>query len=174
MTLFGLQASGQLIAFFLLALWIIGCGVALLSTTKTMYMALSIGGVFIGIAGIYFLLNAEFLGVAQIAIYAGAVTILMLFAIMLTPHELERKTTKPLHYGFSAVGVIGLLAMLIAAFRKTQWMGNGDADPSQGNDVTTIGNAIFHDFAIPFELVSLVLIVALVGAVILGRKEEEQ
>jgi NADH-quinone oxidoreductase subunit J len=174
MTLFGLQMSGQLIAFFILALWIIGCGVSLLSTTKTMYMAISIGGVFIGIAGIYFLLNAEFLGVAQIAIYAGAVTILMLFAIMLTPHDLENKKSKPVHYTLSAIGVIGLLALLISVFRKTQWSGSGNTDPSGGNDVITIGNSIFHEFAIPFELVSIVLIVALVGAVVLGRKEEEQ
>lgn len=170
----GVPLSGQMIAFFILALWIIGCGVTMLSTTKVMYMAVAIGGVFIGIAGLYFLLNAEFLGVAQIAIYAGAVTILMLFAVMLTPHDLDNKKTKTSQYVFSAIGAIALLVTLITGIRKTQWLLTDNADPSAGNDVLTIGIAIFRDYTIPFELVSLVLIVALVGAVVLGRKEDDQ
>ncbi|UOF91572.1 NADH-quinone oxidoreductase subunit J [Fodinisporobacter ferrooxydans] len=174
MTFLGVPLSGQMIAFFILALWIIGCGVAMLSTTKTMYMAVAIGGVFIGIAGLYFLLNAEFLGVAQIAIYAGAVTILMLFAVMLTPHDLDHLKTKASQYVFSAIGVIILLLVLITGIRKTQWVPLNNPDPSAGNDVATIGKAIFTQYAIPFELVSLILIVALVGAVVLGRKEGDQ
>src|SRR5579875_1116852 len=81
--------NGQIIAFYLISLAILACAVMLLNARKVVYMALCIGGVFIGCSAIYLLLGAEFVGVAQILIYAGAITILIMFAIMLTNHEAE-------------------------------------------------------------------------------------
>lgn len=165
------------IAFFLTALVILGCSIMMLSFRKVVYMALSIGGVFIGCSAIYFLLGAEFVGIAQVAIYAGAITILILFAIMLTNHEAMEPPTKwTLRNIASAVGCILLAATLFFTIRSVTWPAQTGVDVNHGqSNAVAIGEAIFKSYAVPFELVSLLLIVALVGAVILAqeRKEDE-
>lgn len=166
------------IAFFIIALGILGCAIMMLSFRKVVYMALSIGGVFVGCAFIYFLLGAEFVGIAQVAIYAGAITILILFAIMLTNHEaIEPPQKVSLQTIFAAVGSILLAAVLFFTIRSVAWpKASSTVDVNQGNsNPVAIGITIFRGYAVPFELVSLLLIVALVGAVILAqeRKEDE-
>ncbi|MDQ0189411.1 NADH-quinone oxidoreductase subunit J [Alicyclobacillus cycloheptanicus] len=165
------------IAFFLIALAILGCAIMMLSFRKVVYMALSIGGVFIGCSAIYFLLGAEFIGIAQVAIYAGAITILILFAIMLTNHEaMEPPTHWNLRNVGAAVGAILLAATLFFTIRSVSWPAEQAVDVNQGNsNAVAVGLAIFKQYTVPFELVSLLLIVALVGAVILAqeRKEDE-
>lgn len=171
--------TGQMIAFILISLVVIGSAVAMLFTQKVIYMALMIGGVFAGVAGIFILLGADFLGFAQILIYAGAITILMLFAIMLTNHGHQEHTKFNTHTAFAAVAAGGLLALLYWGFNSTDWsswqqMAPSTAAPAWGdNSVKELANSIYTQFTIPFELVSVILIVALVGAVILARKEEE-
>jgi NADH-quinone oxidoreductase subunit J len=170
--------SGPLIAFYVISLCILGCAVLMLSFRKVIYMALAIGGVFVGCAAIYLLLGAEFVGVAQILIYAGAITILMMFAIMLTNHE---ATEPPFQWNArnvaSAVGCILLGILILLVIRSTPWpQPDTSVDVNGGNsNPVAIGMALFKQYAIPFELVSLLLIVALVGAVILAqhRKEDE-
>lgn len=172
--------TGQMIAFILISLIVIGSAVAMLFTRKVIYMALLIGGVFIGVAGIYILLDADFVGFAQILIYAGAITILMIFAIMLTNHGAHETTPLNTHTVLAIVASGGLLALLYWGFNKVDWtawsqMSQQDPNPPWGtNSVKAVGQAIYSSFTIPFELVSVVLIVALVGAVILARKEEEE
>lgn len=166
------------IAFFLIALAILGCGILMLSFHKVVYMALTIGGVFIGCSLIYFLLGAEFVGIAQVAIYAGAITILILFTIMLTNHEAVEPLSKPtLRSGAAAVGCVLLAAVLFFTIRSVSWpQASSAVDVNQGNsNPVAIGLVLFKSYAVPFELVSLLLIVALVGAVILAqeRKEDE-
>lgn len=166
------------IAFFLIALAVLGFAVMMLSFRKVVYMALSIGGVFIGCALIYFMLGAEFIGIAQVAIYAGAITILILFAIMLTNHEaIEPPQKVSFQNVAAAVGSILLAAVLFFTIRSVAWpKASGAVDINQGNsNPVAIGIAMFRGYAVPFELVSLLLIVALVGAVILAqeRKEDE-
>lgn len=173
-----LQWTAPMIAFFLISLFILGSAVTLLSVRKVVYMALSIGGVFIGTSGIYFLLGAEFVGIAQVLIYAGAITILILFAIMLTNHEATEPdmqwTTRNI---FSAVGAALLAITMFFILRKQTWpQPNTLADVNGGvSNPIAIGTVLFRQYAVPFELVSLLLIVALVGAVILAqeRKEDE-
>lgn len=170
--------NGPLIAFYVIALAILMCSVLMLSFRKVIYMALSIGGIFVGCAAIYILLGAEFIGVAQILIYAGAITILIMFAIMLTNHEATEPVAKwTLRNIASAVGA-GLLAIvLLLVIRSTSWPTQGTEDLNNGlSNPVAIGVTMFKQYAIPFEIVSLLLIVGLVGAVILAqdRKEEEE
>ncbi|MGZ4123260.1 MAG: NADH-quinone oxidoreductase subunit J, partial [Tumebacillaceae bacterium] len=75
-----LAFTGQTVSFFLISLFLIACGVLLLSMKKVIYMALAIGGVFIGVAAIFIMLEAEFLAFIQVLLYAGAITIMILFA----------------------------------------------------------------------------------------------
>ena len=173
--LFGMPITGGTVAFFVLALIIIASGVFLMSLQKVMHMALALGGVFLGVAGIFMLLGADFVGVVQIMIYAGAVTILMVFALTLTQtgddeepggHRLH----KLLAFIVSAVIVLAVLFTV----RATPWpVGQTGIQPFGPNVVAKIGQAMFHQYTIPFELVSLVLTVALVGAAVIARKEEE-
>lgn len=170
--------SGPVIAFYLIALLTLCCGVLLLAFRKVIYMALTIGGVFVGCAALYILLGADFVGAAQILIYAGAITILIMFAIMLTNHEASEPPFKwSLKNVISAIGSILLALVLLLAIRSTTWptpdptvdINNGNSNP------IAIGMMMFKQYTVPFELVSILLIVALVGAVILAqeRKEDE-
>ncbi|GAX89618.1 NADH-quinone oxidoreductase subunit J [Effusibacillus lacus] len=171
--------TGQMIAFILISLLVIGSAVAMLFARKVIYMALLIGGVFIGVAGIYILLDADFVGFAQVLIYAGAITILMLFAIMLTNHGSQEQTPVNTHSVMAGLAAGGLLALLYWGFNSVDWtnwqqISPKDPVPPWGDSsVKAVGDAVYNVYAIPFELVSVVLIVALVGAIILARKGEE-
>ncbi|WP_188882886.1 NADH-quinone oxidoreductase subunit J [Alicyclobacillus cellulosilyticus] len=166
----------EMIAFFLISLAILACAVMLLSFQKVIYMALAIGGVFIGCAALYILLGAEFVGISQVLIYAGAITILLMFAIMLTNHEaVEPEARWTVRRVFSALGCLALAAVLWFVIRSVQWpQGDAATDINQGHpNAVAIGLMLFKTYTIPFELVSLLLIVALVGAVILARPPKE-
>ncbi|GMA50944.1 NADH:ubiquinone oxidoreductase subunit J [Alicyclobacillus contaminans] len=168
--------SGPLIAFYVIALCVLSCAVLLLSARRVIHMALSVGGVFIGCAALYLLLDAEFVGVAQILIYAGAITILILFAIMLTNHEAQEPPFRwNVRNVLSALGCLLLCAVILLSIRRTAWpVPDASVDINGGNsNPVAIGMALFKQYAIPFELVSLLLIVALVGAVLLARSRKE-
>lgn len=169
--------SWPVIAFYIIALLTLCCGVIMLSVRKVIYMALTIGGVFIGASALYFLLGADFVGVAQILIYAGAITILIMFAIMLTNHEATEPAFKWSAKNIAAaIGSVLLAVVLLLAIRSTAWptattsqtaLDGGNSNPM------AIGLVMFKGYAIPFELVSILLIVALVGAVILAKERKE-
>lgn len=173
----GLAITGQTVSFFLIALFLIACGVMLLSLKKVIYMALAIGGVFIGCAAIFLMLEAEFLAFIQVLLYAGAITIMMLFAIMLTKHdEMEQPQAITAHPVWAAIGAagFGLVILWVVKFSGIKWPQASAESPFQGQDnVKMIGEALFSLYVIPFELVSVVLIVALVGAITLANKEEK-
>jgi NADH-quinone oxidoreductase subunit J len=164
--------------FFVIALAVIFAGVMLLNLRNVVYMTLALGGVFLGVAGIYILLNAEFLAFAQVLIYAGAITILILFAIMLTRHdapETEHENRPGLHVWIARVTVLFLGLFIWWTIHTAGWYNETPPLPWPVNgNVMALGEALFHGYVIPFELVSVVLIVALIGAVVLGRKEESE
>jgi NADH-quinone oxidoreductase subunit J len=174
--IFGMPITGQTVAFFILALIIITSGVLLMTQSKVMHMALSLGGVFLGVAGIFVLLGADFLGIVQVLIYAGAITILMVFALMLTQKGDDTSTpnTHPLRGLLTLIGAAGLAVILLIVLRNTPWTVSRTAvDPYTHSTVALIAQALYHQYTLPFELVSLVLTVALVGAAVIARKEEE-
>jgi NADH-quinone oxidoreductase subunit J len=172
-----LAFTGQTVSFFLISLFLIACGVLLLSMKKVLYMALAIGGVFLGVAAIFIMLEAEFLAFIQVLLYAGAITIMILFAIMLTKHD-EMETARgisahPVWAAITAIGLGGIIVYVLkfsgmtlpAPVKDSPWVGQ--------NNVKLIGDALFGQYVIPFELVSVVLIVALVGAITLANKEDK-
>ncbi|MCL6549014.1 MAG: NADH-quinone oxidoreductase subunit J [Alicyclobacillus sp.] len=176
--MFGLAWSPSMLAFLIISLLILICAIMAISFRKVIYMALAIGGVFIGCAAVYILVGAEFVGIAQILIYAGAITILIMFAIMLTNHEAAEPPAKwTVRNAVSAVGCILLGITLYLVIRSQTWpQGDPTADVNGGKpNPIAIGLTLFQQYTVPFELVSLLLIVALVGAVILAqaRKEDE-
>lgn len=167
-----MNITGEFVAFFVLSVFAIGGAVFMINFTKVVHMVISMAATMLSVAGIFFMLNAEFVAVVQVLIYSGAVTILMLFGIMLTRHTGEETPTRrPLHRGLSFVAVAVLFAFLMWGINTTPFPGEA-ADVSTFT-VENIGLTVFKQFVIPFELLSVLLLVALVGAIILAKKEAE-
>jgi NADH-quinone oxidoreductase subunit J len=165
--------SGQFIAFFALSVCIFAGAVFMLNMTRVVHMIFSIAFTFLSIAGIYVLLQAEFVAVVQVIVYTGAVSILAVFGIMMTRHDGKDEEKKRTGYKFFVfVVVVAFLGLLIWAIQGTPW-GDHAADYDQMNNVKEIGKTLFNRFVIPFEVVSVLLLVALVGSIILAKEEEK-
>jgi NADH-quinone oxidoreductase subunit J len=124
----------------------------------------------IAVAGIFLLLAAEFLAIVQILIYGGAVTILVLFAMMLTRvRDMPRALNGP-QWPLAAIAAGMFGGITITAVVSTEWP--GETDEATVVSIEEIGDVLFTNWAVPFEIASLVLIVALLGAIILARGEE--
>ncbi|MFE4076580.1 NADH-quinone oxidoreductase subunit J [Peribacillus sp. YIM B13477] len=168
-----MSLSGELIAFIGLALVAIVGGVLLITLTKVVHMVIALVFTFWGIAGIYMLLSAEFVAIVQILIYSGAITIVMLFGIMLTKHQ---ENDAPAKGGW---GNFSLLAA-IAGFAVAVYLGIYNLDipvqPTALHEENTkqIGIELFSKYVIPFEVMSVLLLVALVGAIVLAKKDDEE
>jgi NAD(P)H-quinone oxidoreductase subunit 6 len=147
---------------------------------KIIYSALLLGLVFICIALWYLLLNADFLAAAQVLIYVGAVNVLIVFAIMLVnkPSIQSHKQWTTGDILASSV-FVGLFLFLTNMILKTNWgdvgiVGNNSVEqinPNSLNSIETIGIHILTDQLLPFELLSVLLLVALAGAITIARKD---
>lgn len=178
--------SGEMAAFIVLGLIAICGAVLMIHLTKVMHMMVALVFTFISIAGIYILLSAEFVAVVQIMIYSGAITIIMLFGIMLTNHRDPSVSKAGIwRKAFIIIGILGFAGAVYAGiynlnFAEIAHTGTNDSNvvsqPStlHSNNTEKIGLAIFTKFVIPFELVSVLLLVALVGAVVLARKDDQK
>ena len=165
------DASLGTAVFYLLAgLSVVGAaGVAL--SRNIIYSALSLMASFLGVAGLYVMLYAEFVAGVQVLIYVGGVLVLTLFAVMLTQgiRDVEvsnRSVGLPLGLAI----VAGAFAVMMKAFLDAKWH---VADPATEMTSSTygIGDALLGPYVLPFELASIVLLTVLVGAVVLSRKE---
>ena len=155
--------------YFIAALTVMG-GMGVVFARNVVYSALFLILALLAVAGIFLLLSAEFLALVQVLIYGGAVTVLVLFALMLTrardmPSALD-SPQKP----FAFLAALGVLSVFLVAAVGTTW-------PGETEEITAIplrdfGDALFRTWALPFEVASLVLMVALVGAIVLARVEE--
>ncbi|SFS34286.1 NADH-quinone oxidoreductase subunit J [Marininema halotolerans] len=166
--------TGESIAFFVLSMMAIGGGMMMISATKVVHMVLSLAFSLLSIAGIYVLLHAEFLAVVQVLIYTGAISILMLFGIMLTKHhvtEEDDQSPRRWHPFLSFLGVGALFAIIMGVIYQTPFANNEEV--TQSYSLEALGKAVFKQYVIPFELTSILLLVALVGAVILAKKEAD-
>jgi len=125
---------------------------------------------FIGVAGLYVTLSADFVAVVQVLIYAGAISVLMLFAILLTPRSGRDNAAVSYSAPLSVIaGLIGATIIFVAL--KTDWAKvEGDRFDTTA---AAIGQALLDPFVLPFEVASVVLMVAMIGAIILVRPSAE-
>ena len=161
----------QLVTFAILSALMLGAALGVVLFANIVYSAFLLGGVFISMAGIYILLNADFVSAAQILVYVGAVNVLILFAIMLVN---KREDFKPLKNGWvrqgsTAVVCAGLFALLSAVSIVTPWSISTVAPLA--SSVVPIAKHFFTDFLLPFELASILLLMSMVGAIILARRD---
>jgi len=123
-----------------------------------------------GVAGIYVLLGAEFLAAVQVLIYVGAIAILMIFAIMLTSHYSSQRISQ--NNEQTAVAIFtcaGFLLVSLGSFAYSVWRVR--SIPLPENNTMTIGKLLMTDFVLPFEVVSIVLLAAMIGAIVLARRQ---
>ncbi|XTZ10686.1 MAG: NADH-quinone oxidoreductase subunit J [cyanobacterium endosymbiont of Rhopalodia yunnanensis] len=163
----------QIVSFAILATMVIGTSLGVVLLSNIVYSAFLLGGVFISIAGIYILLNADFVAVAQVLIYVGAINVLILFAIMLVNKQ-ENFSTLPRHWirkGLTALICGGIFVLLTTMIFVTPWSINSSYSQVIDNTIVEIGKHLFSDFLLPFELASVLLLIAMVGAIILARRD---
>lgn len=168
--------NGEFIAFFILSLSAIIGGVLMLNVMKVMHMMLALVLTFLSIAGLYFLLSAEFIGVAQILLYSGAITIIMIFGIMLTKHNAENESRLTLRKWIIFFAVVAFGAVMYFAVNNIDFANKSTQGslPLHEKNTLQIGTLLYSKYIIPFELTSVILLVALVGAIILAKKDEKE
>lgn len=165
------MSQGENIAFVILAVILISSAVFMITFTKVVHMVISLALVFLSLAGIYVLLQAEFIAFVQVLIYAGAISILMIFGIMMTRHDEEDQPKPQLFQALLFAGTVALFGIIFYAIRQTTFAPGNGFDPGEDN-TRAIGELLFTRHVIPFELISVLLTVAFIGAIILAMREE--
>jgi NADH:ubiquinone oxidoreductase subunit 6 (subunit J) len=150
------------VLFFLLAIGVVGAGAAVVTLRNIIHSAVAMMVCFGSLAGMYALLGAPIVAAAQVLIYLGAISVLILFAIMLTQAG-DANLPAPFHRQVP-IAVVGWAAI------QTDW---GLATEAAGAAVEAIAEAVFTTYALPFEIISLLLLVAIIGAIFLARRPEE-
>jgi NAD(P)H-quinone oxidoreductase subunit 6 len=137
------------------------------------HSAFLLAGVFLSISGIYILLNADFVAAAQILVYVGAVNVLILFAIMLVnkQEDFSQVPKRWIRQVATALVGLGLLALLTTMILITPWPLSSVSPAVVENTLVTIAEHFFSDFLLPFELASVLLLMAMVGAIIIARRD---
>lgn len=162
---------GELGVFIILALVTLIPAVVVVTSHNIVRAALSLVPSFLGVTGLYILLQAEFVAGIQVLIYVGAITVLLLFVIMLTEGGTGlrmRQVNEQAPLG--AMAAVWLAFVIIVILTRTVWpLGAGSPPPY---NATAIGNAFMTDYVLIFEATSLVLLVSLIGAIVTARGEE--
>jgi NAD(P)H-quinone oxidoreductase subunit 6 len=164
--------STELICFLILSAVIVSGSLGVVLLQNIVYSAFLLGGVFMAVAGLYLLLNASFVAAAQVLVYVGAVNVLIIFAIMLVNKKEELKPIKGLKIRKLLSGAVctGLLVLLTRVNLTTEWSVPGP--DSIGEESTLrIGEHLFTDYLLPFELASVLLLMAMIGAIVLARRD---
>ena len=156
--------------FYLLATFTIVCALGVALSHNIMYSAFALMGTLMGVAGTFVMLGADFLGVVQLLVYVGGILVLTIFAVMLTHRIAEvnvsnRAVGRPL--AVLLVGAIGWWMIKVGTAATWVVKESGVPQPTTYG----IGNAFLTDYVLPYEIASLVLLVALIGAVVVSRKE---
>lgn len=158
--------------FYFLSFVALICALLVITSKNPVYSVLYLVITFFSIAGLYVLLNAQFLAAVHVIVYAGAIMVLFLFVIMLLNLNKESETHKPALIKFAAVIAGGLLLLVLVATLKNFEMAPVQNAPNANIGlVKNVGKVLFGEFMLPFELSSILFLGAMVGAVMLGKKE---
>ena len=163
--------SAEQVVFYIIAGMAVLAGVGVVTARDIVHSALFLILALLMTAGVFVLLSSEFLALVQLLVYGGGITILVIFALMITQLRQVPQVLDGAQRPFAAVAGLGLAVVLgIMAFR-TDWIGETERITPVSTEA--VGLALFRDFAIPFEVASFVLLVALIGAVVLARTDDE-
>ena len=160
----------QNIAFGIIAAAIILAAVRVVTTRNIVHAALYLIVVLAGVAAQYFLLGAEFVGTAQILIYLGAIVVLFLFGIMLTRAPLRSEGGLDNDQRWLA-GLVALLVLGVMTYTLLDEFGDTELPEDTVQRTAEVADSVFSTYLVPFEVVSVLLLAALVGAVVIARKD---
>ena len=155
----------SLALFYLAATLVMAGALGVVLTRNIVYAAFALLASLLGVAGVFLLMFAEFLALVQVLIYGGAVVIVVLFSLMLTRIQDFERLTDHRQWPLAAVTAIVVFALLTAGILTT----NVRTVERQSVGLDTMGESLFTTWAIPFEVASLVLLVALIGSIVLVR-----
>jgi NADH-quinone oxidoreductase subunit J len=163
------------LGFIYLAFVIIMCAIKVISSRNPVHSALFMLPLFFHVAGIFVLLNAEFLAAIQVLVYAGAILVLFLFVVMLLNVRVEAvgesfQETWPaaIPLGITLAGFI-MIALVRSDFAGTMGEYSPEVVSAMGNS-QAVGRVLYTDFLFPFEVASVILLVAMIGAIVLAKK----
>lgn len=158
--------------FFLFAGLAIACAISLVYHKNPLYSAVSLVGVLISLACIYVTLAAPFIAAVQVLIYAGAIMVLVVFVIMLLNLD-EDKPLNRLRYLYSIGGVLGIILMVQTFFIFYAVAKTPNKQPVAETNVgltINIGRAMYTEYLLPVEIVGILLLMAIIGAIMMSRK----
>lgn len=172
-----IEFNVQTLAFFVFAAFILGGGLGVVTTRNLIHAALYLILSLFGVAGFFVLLSAPFLAVAQVLVYIGAIAILLIFAVMLTRSMTSLRHIANQQWWLSALVGVGLFVLLAAGIILPVWGVSSAFAAQPVSDVvattTDLGVALVdgNQYVLPFELASLLLTAAMIGAIVIARDE---
>lgn len=157
------------ILFYLFAFIIVGTGILVVTLRDIFHCALMLVLCLFSVAGVFVLLGADFMAAVQVLVYVGAVAVLLIFAIMLTARVSgigirQHNEQVPI----AVIATVTFVAITLYGLGKTIWNIRTDAVP--GASVESIGKLLLTTYVVPFEIVSVVLLAALIGAIVIARR----
>ncbi len=160
--------------FYIFAALIILSGAVVVMSRNIMYSAFALLFTLFGIAGLYVLLNADFIAITQIMIYIGGILVLIIFGVMLTMKvtsvNIKTGITNKIQYGITAAVAVAMAIMLIIMFNNVDWY--QASGPNLNATIEPIGTALLTDYLIAFEAASVLLLIAIIGAALIARKNK--
>lgn len=160
--------------FWLLTIMAIGCALGVVLSRNPVTSVIFLILTFFAISGHYLLLNAQFLAIVNIIVYAGAIMVLFLFVIMLM--NLNADTEPQKSWLVQLAGVISggtLFLVLIAAIRNAHMLGMIEKESTDIGLIKVLGKVLFKQFVLPFEISSVLFLSAMIGAIVIGKKDTE-
>jgi NADH-quinone oxidoreductase subunit J len=166
-----MTVTPEIVAFWIFAIPLVAASFGVIVARSPVYAAMSLVAAFFFMAGLYVLLSAHLIAFMQILVYAGAVMVLFLFVIMLLSlgdEHLVKERTKAMQL-FGVLGAVGLAVVLGTAIAQAGERAPAKVDATFGT-VKAVGNVLFTEYLLPFEATSLLLLVAIVGAVVVAKE----
>jgi NADH-quinone oxidoreductase subunit J len=165
------------VMFYILAGMILIFSVLTVTSRLILRSAVYLLFVLISTAGIYFMLNYNFLAAVQLTVYAGGIVVLIIFSVLLTSHISERAAMAPFkHAIFAALAAIAGMIVTVLALLKFVFIPS--TAPAIGGDVHSIGKQLINygsdGYALPFEVISILLLAAMIGAIVVAKKEAKK
>ena len=158
------------IVFYALASIVVISALVVTFSKNLIYSAFSLLGTLVGTAALYLCLNADFLGAAQVLVYVGGIAVLFLFAVMLT-HQIDDSKTSNRHFGLPIAIPTGLLVIGICSFAVIRFPWPEAGGVNTNPTINRIGHALLNEYLLPFEFASVILLVVLIGAALVARRE---
>ncbi len=164
--------KAEMVVFWIFAAPLIVSALLVVLVRNPVYAAMSLVAAFFCMAGIYVLLTAHLIAFLQVLVYAGAIMVLFLFVIMLlnlSDEELGLSRVKSMKV-LGVVGAVGLVAVIVRSVQELGRLPMPQVDPATFGTVKAVGRILFTQYLLPFEATSVLLLVAIVGAVVVAKQ----